>query len=669
MRASPPSAARSAPSAGSGRATDLGTAPNDRAPFRDVLALVAPHRARLFVLVGAYAASAAAASTYPLLLDLLTTSLVEGASGVERAAVQLGTRLPGSLPKVPIPPRHGLAVALVVLVSVKATASATALWNAARIARDVAAGLRTRARAGLVALGAHRLPFEGTGRLVSRVTADVDDVERALEVAMATALGDALRGAAVAFVLVVVYPQLLGVAALVLVGVVPVIFGLGRTARRAASKAHTRRAELIQRLTETTVAADVVESHGAANAEAHRFETEVDLHRRARLRVDRVRALQRPLTEVLGAGALLATVLWAWRLGPEGGLRPGEVVGFVLGLVLLYEPLKALARSATDLAAGWAAAERVLALGRGAATPSTSAPSGSPSDPGAASVVSSPRSERPEAPGGKPHCPPATPASVVGGIRLEAVSFRYRPDAPWVLQGASLELVRGRIAALVGPSGSGKSTVAALVARLVLPTQGRVLYDGVDAQELPPVDRRRDIAYVGQDVVLFEGTLLDNIRYGRPDATEAQIRAASRRAGVEAFVDRLPRGYATRLGERGAGLSGGERQRVAIARALLVDAPIVVMDEPTSALDSASERVILDALTALAADRIALVVAHRLGLASWAEEVWALHAGRIRRERFRARNPVSEEEQLRSTTPRSHAMAPPWPTSVTKPSS
>jgi ATP-binding cassette subfamily B protein len=580
---------------------------------------------------------AAASASYPLLLDLVTTGLVEGRAGLSRFADELGARLGVTVPDVSgvgWPLGAALSSLVVAVVALKAGAAWVAVSSAARVVRDVAADLRRDAFAALVASDADRPAREGTGRLVARVGGDVDDVERALETVTTTLVRDGLRSVAVGAVLLVAYPSLVWVALLVVVAVVPLVLALGRRARRAAGLAHAARAELTQRLTETLQGARVVSAHRAAERERARFDDAVTRHRAARLSVDRVRAAQRPITELLAVAALAGTLGLAWSVAGEAALRPGRVVGFVLGLVLLYESLKALARGVTDLSVGWAAADRVRDL-------LASVPAASPARPAA---------ERPRA----------------EVLRLERVWFRYGADAPWVLRGLDLELHRGRVAALIGASGAGKSTVAGIVAGLYAPTDGRVR---VDDERLAPDDLTRVVGFVDQDVFLFEGTLLDNVRYGRPDATDDEARAAGSNAGLGAVAARLPEGWMAPLGERGAGLSGGERQRIALARALLRDAPILVLDEATSALDGPTERDVWSRLRSVADERIVLVIAHRPGTWKQADEVWRLDGGKLVRGRFQPRTTGFEDERLRSTTPRSRAMAPPWPTSATKQSS
>ncbi|HLT30748.1 MAG TPA: ABC subfamily B transporter ATP-binding protein, partial [Myxococcaceae bacterium] len=223
-----------------------------------------------------------------------------------------------------------------------------------------------------------------------------------------------------------------------------------------------------------------------------------------------------------------------------------------------------------------------------------------------------------------------TPSKVQGALALEDVHFTYpaRPDVP-VLQGVSLTVAPGEVVALVGPSGAGKSTVAALLARLYDPSSGVLRLDGHPLPSLDPTWLRRQVGSVAQEPLLFSATVADNIRYGRPDATDAEVEAAARVANAHDFILSFPEGYQTRVGERGVQLSGGQRQRVAIARAVLKDPRVLVLDEATSALDAESEHLVQEALERLMEGRTTIVIAHRLSTVRNANRVVVLEDGRI----------------------------------------
>jgi ABC-type multidrug transport system fused ATPase/permease subunit len=223
-----------------------------------------------------------------------------------------------------------------------------------------------------------------------------------------------------------------------------------------------------------------------------------------------------------------------------------------------------------------------------------------------------------------PLAPPARPTR----IRFEDVGVTH-PDGTEALDGVSCELRRGELAVVVGPAGAGKTTLASLVPAFVSPTRGRVLIDGLDVARMDPETLRTRVAFAFQEPALLEGTIADNVRLGRPDATDAELAHAAARADVDAIVRGLPAGFATPVGRRGMKLSVGQRQRVGLARAFLRDAPIVILDEPSAALDAASERRLVDALRDLRTDRILLVISHRLAMARAADRVLVLDRGRL----------------------------------------
>jgi subfamily B ATP-binding cassette protein MsbA len=232
----------------------------------------------------------------------------------------------------------------------------------------------------------------------------------------------------------------------------------------------------------------------------------------------------------------------------------------------------------------------------------------------------------------QPHIPenhslPQLP-DLEGRVTFESVHFAYRPQHP-TLRNLSFEVPPGQTYALVGPSGSGKSTIITLLARFYDPTKGRILVDGKDIREFNVQSLRRQIGIVMQDNILFSGTIADNIKYGRPGATAAEIKEAARAANAHDFISALPQGYETWLGERGVQLSGGQRQRMAIARVILKDPRILILDEATSALDTESERQVQDALDRLMKGRTSLVIAHRLSTVINADRILVLKEGEI----------------------------------------
>jgi ATP-binding cassette subfamily B protein len=298
--------------------------------------------------------------------------------------------------------------------------------------------------------------------------------------------------------------------------------------------------------------------------------------------------------------ASIVGVLW---IGAQsvltGTMTAGVLVQFIFYAIMVASSAGALSEVWTEVLQASGAAERLMEL-----------------------LSTKPQVEVPAAPLAMP-----TPQ---GRVRFERVTFEY-PMRPGIsaLKDFSLEINPGETIALVGPSGAGKTTVFQLLQRFFDPQAGRILIDGVDIRQAAPTDVRTRLALVPQETVIFGDTAFENVRYGRPDATEAEIRAAAEAAQASEFIEKLPKGYHTYLGERGVTLSGGQRQRVAIARAILRDAPILLLDEATSALDAESERLVQIALENLMQKKTTIVIAHRLATVQRADRIVVLDEGRI----------------------------------------
>jgi ATP-binding cassette subfamily B protein len=294
-------------------------------------------------------------------------------------------------------------------------------------------------------------------------------------------------------------------------------------------------------------------------------------------------------------------VLWIGARDVRGGtMTIGELIQFVIYSVMVAGAVGALTETWSELQRAAGATERLVELLE------------------AADAVKD------------PPAPVPLPRPVRGDIRFEGVEFRYpaRPEAS-ALAGVDLHVRPGETVALVGPSGAGKTTILQLLLRFYDPTAGRILLDGIDLRAMARSDFRRAIALVPQDPVIFATSARENIRFGRPDATDAEVEAAARAAAAHDFLAALPQGYDTEVGERGIMLSGGQKQRIAIARAILRDAPVLLLDEATSALDAESERAVQQAVERLARGRTTLIVAHRLATVKRADRILVFEGGRI----------------------------------------
>jgi ATP-binding cassette subfamily B protein/subfamily B ATP-binding cassette protein MsbA len=331
--------------------------------------------------------------------------------------------------------------------------------------------------------------------------------------------------------------------------------------------------------------------------EKRRVRGQAQRHTRDRLKANKLEALWTPGIEVIaGAG----TVIVAWfggRAALQGTLPVEDLVAFVLYLGLFYQPLRLLARTSEGFQEARTGAQHVwevLDVQPDVVDPPEGVDSG----------------------------------RVRGQVHFEGVDFEYESDLP-VLNNVSFEIKPGQTLALVGPTGAGKSTIVSLIPRFYDPKRGRVLIDGIDISEMRLASVRRNVSMVLQDTFLFAGTVKENLRFGNERASDEEIVAAAKAANAHSFIEALPRGYDTRVGERGVRLSGGQKQRLSIARAILNDAPILILDEATSSIDTQTEEEIQKALHELMQERTAIVIAHRLSTVRHADLIAVLEGGSI----------------------------------------
>jgi ATP-binding cassette, subfamily B, bacterial MsbA len=374
---------------------------------------------------------------------------------------------------------------------------------------------------------------------------------------------------------------------------------LGRRVRRLSSTIQDRLADAVARAEQVFTQIATVQSFTREAWETERFVAEVEATRDGGLRRAVARAI---LTGVVSFTAFGAVVLVVWeggRLVLEGALTPGTLVAFLVYWILIAGAVTSLAGFWGNLQEASGAARRIFDL-----------------------LEEDLELEDPED-------PEPLPQPARGEVRYEGVRFRYAPDLPFVLEGIDLVLEPGDTVALVGASGAGKSTLASLLSRFHDVTEGRVLVDGVDVRRMALNDLRGTVGLVPQEPMLFEGTVRENLRYGRADATDAEIEEAAREARAHDFIMSFPRGYGERVGERGVTLSAGQRQRIAIARVLLKSPAVLILDEASSALDAESERLVQDALDRLMRGRTTLVIAHRLSTIVRADRILVLDHGRI----------------------------------------
>jgi ATP-binding cassette subfamily B protein/subfamily B ATP-binding cassette protein MsbA len=401
---------------------------------------------------------------------------------------------------------------------------------------------------------------------------------------------------------------------------------LGRGMSRRSLVAHQADSQVTSSIQQTITSLPLIQSYTREAQEQERFSERVQAAFAGRLAQHRWEV---SYSMVIAAGFGLTTAGLAWLGAREvlaGRLTVGELLVFFGYLTQLYEPLNQLSHVGATVSDASAGTQRVLEL-LDAAPEITDAPNARPvirADvvTGTKQCDGAPDSSGPQSRG------IADPLLARGNVSLIEVSFAYDPGHP-VLQHISLSLGAGESVALIGPSGAGKTTLLQLLPRFYDPSEGRVLLDGVDLRQLRIKDLRAQVALVSQEPLLLLGTIAENIRYGKPEASRSEVKAAAEAANAAEFIERLPQGYDTVVGEGAARLSVGEKQRISIARAFLKDAPILILDEPTSALDVESERLVVDSLARLMKNRTALVVAHRLSTIRNVDRIVVLEAGRV----------------------------------------
>ncbi len=491
-------------------------------------------------------------------------------------------------------------IALFGVALVLAFATAARYFCITLLGERALASLRQTLYAHVIRLDVGFFEKNRVGELLSRLSADTEVVQALIGSGVSVALRSAvmLVGAAVAMVWTA--PSLAGLTALVIPAVMLPILVFGRRVQKLSRASQDRLADAAAIANETLNASTAVKAYAREHIESTRYGGAITRALATARRRIGMRALLTMAVIVLVFGAI-TLVLWAGaRQVLAGTLGAGVLGQFVLYAVFAAGSVAGLSEVWGDVLRAAGAMERIgELLGERAA------------------IVDPPQ-------------PQALPQPMRGELRFDGVSFHYptRPDAP-ALHDFTLTVRPGETVALVGPSGAGKSTVFALLLRFYDPQSGRITLDGIDLRATAMDELRRRIALVPQETVIFAGSAADNIRFGRQDAGDDEVREAARAAEAHEFISALDGGYDAELGERGVRLSGGQRQRIAIARAILRDAPLLLLDEATSALDAQSEAAIQQALAQLEQGRTTLVIAHRLATVQRADRIVVMDGGRI----------------------------------------
>jgi ATP-binding cassette subfamily B protein len=469
-------------------------------------------------------------------------------------------------------------------------------WLGERVVAD----LRAQVFGHLANLGPAFYETTHSGEVMSRLTADTTQIKSAAGSALSQALRNLIMLAGTLVMMFVTSPTLSAAALAAIPAIVFPLLAYGRAVQRLSRAAQDRLADASAYAADNLGAVRAMVAFGQESAVAARFAAAVEeafAAARARLVA---RAGLTAIAIFLVVGSIVGVLWFGARMVVAGQMSGGQLGQFILYAVLAGAALAELSEVWGELASAAGAAERLMEIK--AAHPHVAAPAN----------------------------PKPLPQPPRGTVEFRDVRFAY-PTRPGVsaLNGAGFCVARGETVALVGPSGAGKSTVFNLILRFYDAQAGDVLVDGLPVQDVALKELRARIALVPQDVALFDDTVLENIRYGRSDAGDEDVRRAAVAAHAHAFVLSLPQGYNTRLGERGVTLSGGQRQRLALARAVLRDAPILLLDEATSALDAESEAAVQQALERITEGRTTLIIAHRLATVQRADRILVLDEGRI----------------------------------------
>ncbi|MEO7252124.1 MAG: lipid A export permease/ATP-binding protein MsbA [Arenimonas sp.] len=492
--------------------------------------------------------------------------------------------------------RWTLPLAILALFVVRGLATFVTDYGMARSGRSVVRDLRGAMLAKFLRLPSARFDREPVAAMVSRLNYDTEQVTQATSEALKVVVTDTLT--IVSLLAVMLYQSVrVTLAMLVVAPLIAVISAyVGGRYRRINRGIQAGVASMAQAAEEVLSAQQEVKIYGAQQIETERYQALAQRNLRLNLKVEATRASASSLVQIIAATALAVILIVAGREAMAGRMTAGSFVSIMMAMMALIPSLKRITNIQSAVQRGIAAAERLFTV----------------------------LDEPDEDDSGKS---PLVRAR--GEIEFINASVRYESQDTPALDGISFRASPGTVTAIVGRSGSGKSTLIRLLPRFYEPSDGQVLLDGRPLSHYRLQDLRRQIALVGQRVMLFDDTIGANIAYGRDRSVVDEIRRAAIAANASEFIDRLPQGMETPIGENGALLSGGQSQRIAIARAMLKDAPILILDEATAALDNESERLVQDALNHLIPDRTTLVIAHRLSTIEHADHVLVLDQGRL----------------------------------------
>ena len=498
-----------------------------------------------------------------------------------------------------------VALALVGIIALQAVLNLVQTYQMAFVGERVVADMRTQVYAHIQRMSLSFFNDRRVGEITSRVTNDVTTIQATATSSIASFLQTLLQFVGALVLMCILSWQLTGLVLVLAPVMVALGVWFGRRVRRLSTEVQDKLADASSVLEETVSGVRIVQSFAREPYEVRRFSKAVEETFAVAMRRARVRAIFEPLLTLLGFGGLVLVLWIGGRLVQSGSLRPGDLLSMLLYGGSIAGAMSGFTSLFTQLQQALGATQRVFELLD--TTPEITS---------------------------KPGAPPLP--AISGYVRLEGIGFRYREGAPLVLEDITLEAHPGQRVALVGPSGAGKTTLVNLLPRFYDVADEKITIDGYDIREVDLRSLREQIGIVPQETALFNGSIRDNILYGSRDerdgqllASEEELEAAAKAANAHGFIEALPDGYNTLVGDRGVKLSGGQRQRVAIARALLKNPRILILDEATSALDSESEGLVQEALERLMEGRTTFVIAHRLSTVRNAQRIAVISGGRL----------------------------------------
>lgn len=549
-----------------------------------------PYKGLFILALGAIVMSSLTTMAFPFLLK----ELIESA------------RISGNTSNAPVALLHdlgpgGIAWIMMGVLALQMVFSFARIALFASVGERAVADMRNDVYKRLLCVPVEFFAKRRVGELSSRISSDVTQVQDSLTGMFAELLRGVLTLVIGFALLIYLSPVLTGLMLLVVPVIVVVALVFGKAIRKTSREAQDKLADSGTVVQETLLGISTVKAFANEWYESRRYESALNSAVRLSVKNGKARGLFVSFMLFSVFGAVVLCVWYSTRLMAAGELSFGALTAFVVYTAFVAGSMAGFADLYSQLQKTLGATQRIRELLKEETEPvSTGRP-----------VVEE-------------------PFKLKGNVQFDNVYFSYpsRKDIP-VLQGLNLEAKAGQQIGIVGPSGAGKSTLAALLLRFYTPDSGKILFDGKPAEDFPLSQLRLQMALVPQDVMLFGGTIRENIAYGFPDADEAQILEAARQANAHEFIARFPEGYETVVGERGVKLSGGQRQRIAIARALLKNPTILILDEATSALDSESEKLVQEALINLMKGRTSFVIAHRLSTIRSADKIVVLESGKI----------------------------------------